>query len=70
MVQPLPPDIEIARAATMLPIDAVAGRAGIPADALIPYGRSKAKIDRAFLDALDGRRDGKLILISSDAAAG
>ena len=49
----------------MLPIDAVAARAGIPADALIPYGRSKAKIDRAFLDALDGRRDGKLILITA-----
>ena len=40
-------------------------RAGIPADALIPYGRSKAKIDRAFLEALDGRPDGKLILVTA-----
>ncbi len=65
MVQPLPPDIAIARAATMLPIDAIAARAGIPADALIPYGRSKAKIDRAFLEALDGRPDGKLVLVTA-----
>jgi formate--tetrahydrofolate ligase len=63
--KPLPPDIEIARAATMLPIGAVAERAGIPAEALIPYGHTKAKIARGFLDSLAGRPDGKLILVTA-----
>ncbi|MFZ1834572.1 MAG: formate--tetrahydrofolate ligase, partial [Pseudomonadales bacterium] len=61
----LPPDIEIARAATMLPIAEVAARAGIPGDALIPYGRTKAKIERSFLDSLAPRPDGKLILVTA-----
>ena len=60
MTDALPPDIEIARRARLLPPDEVGARVGIPADALIPYGRTKAKISRSFLDSLDGRPDGKL----------
>ena len=37
-------DIEIARAATMKPIAEVAAKVGIPADALVPYGTTKAKV--------------------------
>ncbi|HYI49431.1 MAG TPA: formate--tetrahydrofolate ligase [Allosphingosinicella sp.] len=58
-------DIEISRAARMLPIGEVAARLGIPAEALEPYGRFKAKI---ALDWLAGRRDGrqgKLILVTA-----
>ncbi|RYJ02287.1 MAG: formate--tetrahydrofolate ligase, partial [Acetobacteraceae bacterium] len=38
-------DLEIARAATLQPIGAIAARAGIPDDALIPYGKYKAKVE-------------------------
>ncbi len=58
-------DIEISRAARMLPIGEVAARLGIPDEALEPYGRFKAKI---ALDWLAGRRDGpqgKLILVTA-----
>lgn len=61
----MPPDIEIARAARMRPIVEVAARAGIPEDALIPYGRTKAKIERSFLDSLAARPEGKLILVTA-----
>ena len=37
-------DIEIAQAATMRPIGEIAGKLGIPDDAVSPYGRYKAKI--------------------------
>ena len=56
-------DIEISRAAAIRPIQQIADRAGIPADAVEPYGRHKAKID---VDALgDGDAGGKLILVTA-----
>jgi formate--tetrahydrofolate ligase len=58
-------DIEIARAATKLPIQAIAATLGIPEDKLIPYGRDKAKIEADFLASLKPRRDGKLILVTA-----
>ncbi len=58
-------DIEIARAATKLPIMAIGAKLGIPADNLVPYGHDKAKIDPAFLKSLKSRRDGKLILVTA-----
>ena len=42
-------DLEIARAATLLPIGTIAERAGIPEAALIPFGRYKAKLDFGLL---------------------
>ena len=58
-------DIEIARAATMKPIWEIGGELGIPEDALQPYGRFKAKIGSDFRAGLDGRPDGKLILVTA-----
>jgi formate--tetrahydrofolate ligase len=61
----MPSDIEISRAARMLPIGEIAARLGIPDEALEPYGRFKAKI---ALDWLAKRRDaprGKLILVTA-----
>ena len=55
-------DIEIARAATMKPIAEVAAKVGIPADSLIPYGRTKAKVSSAYIDSLTDMKDGKLTL--------
>jgi formate--tetrahydrofolate ligase len=58
-------DIEIARAAKMLPIAEVATRAGIPLDAIEPYGRTKAKVSLDFVHGLAGRPNGKLILVTA-----
>ena len=66
-------DLEIARAATLQPIGAIAERAGIPDAALIPYGRHKAKLDHAFVaEAIASRQQGKLVLVTgiSPTAAG
>jgi formate--tetrahydrofolate ligase len=58
-------DIQIARAARKLPIQAVGAKLGIPADHLIPYGHDKAKVDQAFIAGLTGRPNGKLILVTA-----
>ncbi|MRX51149.1 formate--tetrahydrofolate ligase [Paracoccus sp. S-4012] len=61
----MPTDIEIARAATRLPMPEIAARLGVPPEALIPYGRDTAKIDRDFIASLDGRPQGKLVLVTA-----
>ena len=58
-------DIEIAQAATMLPINDIGARLGIPAESLIPYGHDKAKISADFIKANGHARDGKLILVTA-----
>ena len=58
-------DIEIARAANVLPIQEIGAKLGIPADALIPYGHDKAKISADFIDANGDGKDGKLILVTA-----
>jgi formate--tetrahydrofolate ligase len=65
IVRRMPTDIEIAQRARMLPIGAVAARLGIPEDAIHPYGRTKAKISFEWLDSLEGRSDGKLVLVTA-----
>jgi formate--tetrahydrofolate ligase len=64
-IPPMPTDIEIARAASLLPIQQVADRLAIPAEALSPHGRHIAKVDLDWLDARPERASGKLILISA-----
>src|SRR5579883_2007980 len=58
-------DLEIARAAKLEAIAAIAAELGVPDAALHPYGRHIAKIDPDFLAGLDQRRDGKLILVTA-----
>jgi formate--tetrahydrofolate ligase len=59
-------DIEISQAARLRPIiELAADRLGIPANQLIPYGRSKAKIPLDYLAGLKDRPDGKLILVTA-----
>ncbi|MDQ4488868.1 formate--tetrahydrofolate ligase [Sinomonas sp. ASV486] len=60
---PLPNDLEIARAATLRPIEEIAAAAGIPAEALELYGRHKAKIDLARLPAEN--RHGQVVLVTA-----
>jgi len=59
-------DIDIAQAATLRPIVQLAqDRLHIPEDAIEPYGRFKAKIALDYLASLNGRPDGKLILVTA-----
>ncbi len=58
-------DLAVARAATLRPIAEVAATAGIPVDALEPYGKHIAKLDEGFLAGLKGRPDGKLVLVTA-----
>ena len=62
---PVRSDIEIARAATMKPIAEVGARLGIPADALMQYGPTKAKVAMDYIRSLDGKKDGRLILVTA-----
>ena len=57
-------DLDIARAATLQPIAEIATRAGIPTDALEPYGKYKAKIGLDFIRAQADRPDGALVLVT------
>ncbi len=59
-------DLEISQAARLRPIAELAReRLGIPPDSLIPYGHTKAKIPLAYLRTLEGRPNGKLILVTA-----
>ena len=58
-------DIDIARKATMKPINEVAKKLQIPESAIIAYGKTKAKIDPEYLTTLSDRPDGKLILVTA-----
>lgn len=58
-------DIEIARAARKLPINDIGAKLGIGYDDLVPYGHDKAKISAAFLNSLQNRPDGRLILVTA-----
>ena len=55
-------DVEIAQAHHLEPITDIADRAGIPAEALIPYGNTKAKVDINKLD--HSKPKGKLVLVT------
>ena len=55
-------DIEIAQACEMQPITKIAGTAGIPDDAVEPYGKYKAKIDPLKIKT---DKNGKLILVTA-----
>jgi len=58
-------DIEIARAAVKKPIVEIGAKLGIPAEELLPYGHDKAKVSAGFIRSLEGRPEGKLILVTA-----
>ena len=58
-------DIEIAQEAVLEPIGKVAQQIGIGEEALEYYGKYKAKISEEYLESLEGRPDGKLILVTA-----
>jgi formate--tetrahydrofolate ligase len=57
-------DEAIARAARLSPIGNIAARAGVPPEALEPYGHFKAKIGLDFVGACTSRPAGKLVLVT------
>ena len=58
------PDLEIARAAKLRPIQEIAAKLGISDEAVEPYGRHKAKIRLDFIDTMESRPDGALVLVT------
>src|SRR5215213_9624474 len=58
------PDLEIARAARLRPIQEIAAGLTIPDAAVEPYGRHKAKIGLDFVNSLQDRPDGALVLVT------
>jgi len=62
---PVPSDIEIAQAATPLPITQIAAEAGILPDELELYGKSKAKVHLSVRDRLKDAPNGKYIVVTA-----
>ena len=58
-------DIEIAQEAVMEPVTNVAAGIGIDADDLELYGKYKAKLSEEFLEKIQARPNGKLILVTA-----
>ncbi len=59
-------DIEIAQRATMKPIIELAGQNyGIAPEHLDPIGHFKAKLSLEYVNSLEGKKDGKLILVTA-----
>jgi formate--tetrahydrofolate ligase len=57
-------DLEIARETPLRPIGDIAAKLDIPADALEPYGRHKAKIGMDYVKSLESKPDGALVLVT------
>ncbi|WP_299028727.1 formate--tetrahydrofolate ligase [uncultured Sulfitobacter sp.] len=58
-------DIEIAREANKKPIQEIGAKLGISSDDLLPYGHDKAKVSQTFINSVQDRKDGKLILVTA-----
>lgn len=58
-------DIQIAREASKLPIQEIGQKLGISSDDLLPYGHDKAKVSQKFINSVQDRPDGKLILVTA-----
>ena len=62
----MPSDIEIAQAAKMQRIAAVAReKLGIGEEHLEPYGHYKAKVSLKYLETLKSKKNGKLVLVTA-----
>lgn len=58
-------DIEIARSADIWPIRRIGEKLGMQEDDLELYGRYKAKISEEYLNRIQDRADGKLVLVTA-----
>src|ERR1700733_1385815 len=62
---PLPPAIEIARRATLLPMDDIAAQMGIGPELLEPYGAHVAKVSLDAVEALADRPKARYIVVTA-----
>ncbi|AXI48783.1 formate--tetrahydrofolate ligase [Sulfitobacter sp. SK012] len=58
-------DIQIAREATKKPIQEIGQKLGISSDDLLPYGHDKAKVSQSFINSVQDKPNGKLILVTA-----
>ncbi|MFG6567557.1 formate--tetrahydrofolate ligase [Sulfitobacter sp. 1A13679] len=58
-------DIQIAREAAKRPIQEIGAKLSISSDDLLPYGHDKAKVSQSFIDSVQERANGKLILVTA-----
>jgi len=58
-------DIQIAREANKKPIKDIGDRLDIPYEHLLPYGHDKAKVSQEFINSVQDRENGKLILVTA-----
>jgi len=58
-------DIEIAREANKKPIQEIGAKLGIESNDLLPYGHDKAKVSQDFINSVQERENGKLILVTA-----
>ena len=61
----MPTDLEIANAATLEPIEAIAWKLGIPSTDIMPMGRNVAKITWDALKSRMNKPQGSLVLVTS-----
>ncbi|MFD1746102.1 formate--tetrahydrofolate ligase [Rhizobium helianthi] len=61
----IPSDISIARNARKKSVLEIGQALGVPAADLVPYGHDKAKLSPGFIESLEVRGDGKLILVTA-----
>ena len=65
LLSPVPSDLEIAQAATPIPVAQIASEAGIQPDELDLYGKYKAKVQLSIRDRLKNVKDGKYVVVTA-----
>lgn len=65
LLNPVPSDIEIAQAATPLPIRQIADEVGLLPEEMLPYGFDKAKVSLSVRDRLKDAPNGKYVLVTA-----
>ena len=58
-------DIQIAREANKKPIQQIGDKVGIATEHLLPYGHDKAKVSQEFINSVQAKKNGKLILVTA-----
>ena len=58
-------DIEIARKANKKPIQEIGAKLGIDSADLLPFGHDKAKVSADFIQSVQSRKDGHLVLVTA-----
>ena len=65
MAKKVPSDIDIAQAATLEPIEAIAEKMGLTRSDIEFYGESMAKVKLETLEKLQGRPDAKYVVVTA-----